>query len=119
MASRSVTVLTDDLDGKELKDGQGQTVTFSVGSTQYEIDLSDKNLGRFYDAMQPYIEVARKVSGRPGSKAAPSKSAAGRTFVADVDPKSVRVWAEGAGIEVSSRGRIPTDVVEQYRAAGH
>jgi hypothetical protein len=119
VASRSVTVLTDDLDGTELKDGQGQTVTFSVGSTQYEIDLSDQNLERFYDALKPYTDVARKVGRRSGSRAAPAKSAAGRTFVADVDPKAVRAWADGAGVEVSSRGRIPAEVVEQYRAAGN
>jgi hypothetical protein len=36
-----------------------------------------------------------------------------------VDPKAVRAWAEANGIPSSPRGRIKTDVVEQFRAAGH
>jgi hypothetical protein len=35
-----------------------------------------------------------------------------------VDSKLIRKWAEANGIAVSSRGRIPAEVVEQYRAAG-
>jgi uncharacterized protein (DUF4415 family) len=31
----------------------------------------------------------------------------------------VRAWAAGQGIEVSARGRIKADVVEQFRAAGN
>ncbi len=121
MARRTITVLTDDLDGRELKDGQGQTVPFSVGGTQYEIDLSDKNLGKFYDALKPYTEVARRVGGprttgprRPSpDQSRPAESAAA------VDNKAVRAWAASNGVEVSTRGRIPAEVVEQYRAAGN
>jgi Lsr2 len=35
------------------------------------------------------------------------------------DPAAVRAWATGRGIEVSARGRIKADVVEQFRAAGN
>jgi hypothetical protein len=36
-----------------------------------------------------------------------------------VDVKAVRAWAASNGIELSSRGRVPTSVLEQYRSAGH
>lgn len=34
-----------------------------------------------------------------------------------VDTKAVRAWAADKGIEVPARGKLPTDVIEQYRAA--
>ena len=38
---------------------------------------------------------------------------------ARVDTKAVRAWAKSINIELSSRGRIPADVVDQYRKAGN
>lgn len=32
-----------------------------------------------------------------------------------VDPAAVRVWAADQGLEVSTRGRIPSDVLARYR----
>ncbi|HXT89285.1 MAG TPA: histone-like nucleoid-structuring protein Lsr2, partial [Trebonia sp.] len=29
----------------------------------------------------------------------------------------VREWAKGQGIDVKGRGRVPADVLEQYKAA--
>ena len=37
----------------------------------------------------------------------------------EVDNKAVRAWAASNGIELSTRGRIPASVLEQYRAAGN
>jgi hypothetical protein len=34
-----------------------------------------------------------------------------------VDTAKVREWARGQGIEVKDRGRVPADVVEQYKTA--
>jgi hypothetical protein len=36
-----------------------------------------------------------------------------------VDNQAVRKWAEANGIEVNPRGRIPSDVLERYKAAGN
>lgn len=110
MASRTIVQLVDDLDGKELKDGEGQTISFALGKTQYEIDLSDKNVGKLYDVLKPYTDAARKVGGGR-SRATTTQS--------DVDPKSVRAWASSNGYELSARGRVPADVVAAYRAAGN
>ena len=115
MAQRTMVVMVDDLDGTEIKDGAGQTVTFSIGRTRYELDLRDDNVGKFYDALKPYTEVARKLGGR-GDQSTGTGNGRSRDHG---DPRDVRAWAASNGIEVSSRGRIPSDVVEQYRAAGN
>jgi hypothetical protein len=36
-----------------------------------------------------------------------------------VDLKAVRAWAASNKTELSSRGRVPANVIEQYRAAGN
>ena len=60
MASRTITTLTDDIDGGDAD----ETVTFSFKGTQYEIDLSKKNVDKMVKALQPYTSAARKSGGR-------------------------------------------------------
>jgi uncharacterized protein (DUF4415 family) len=36
-----------------------------------------------------------------------------------VDSRAVRAWAKSHRIKVSSRGRIPADVVAKFREAGN
>lgn len=112
MAQRVVTELTDDLDGTTIENGAGETVTFALDGTSYEIDLSAKNAEKLRKAFQTYIDGGRKVGGgssRRGRQAATKSSAA--------DAKAIRAWAVEQGIEMSARGRIPSEVAEQYRAA--
>ena len=118
MAQRVQTILVDDLDGTELRDGDGTSVKFSVGSNSYELDLSDENLGKFYDALEPYTSKARRTGGR-GSTGNRAGTGGGARRVDQVDNKAVRAWASSNGIELSARGRIPADVVAKYRAAGN
>ncbi|WP_256098550.1 Lsr2 family DNA-binding protein [Streptomyces agglomeratus] len=40
-----------------------------------------------------------------------------RTQTSRGDAAKVREWAQSQGIEVSSRGRIPADLMERYEAA--
>ena len=44
MAQRTIVQLTDDLDGKPIPDGKGETVRFSLDRTDYEIDLGEKKI---------------------------------------------------------------------------
>jgi hypothetical protein len=111
MAQRVVTELTDDLDGTTIEDGAGETVTFALDGTSYEIDLSANNAEKMRKVFQTYIDGGRKVGGstRRGRPAATKSSTA--------DAKAIRAWAVEQGIEMSARGRIPSEVAEQYRAA--
>jgi hypothetical protein len=109
MASKTLILLQDDIDGSEAS----RTVRFGFEGAEYEIDLSDKNAEKLHKALEPYLNAGRKVRGGRRS----SGSAATRTTV--IDTRAVRKWAEANGIAVSARGRISADVLEQYRAAGN
>lgn len=110
MAQQVTVQLVDDMDGSEAS----ETVTFAVDGISYEIDLSEKNAGKFRKALDPFMEKARrtgKVKGRAsrvhvaGSSGEPGKAA------------KVREWAATAGIDVPAKGRVPASVMEQYDAA--
>ena len=100
-------LLIDDLDGGEA----AGTVRFGLDGTEYEIDLSAAHSDELREALGQYIARAR----RTGST---SKSAArSRRGSAAADTARVREWAKGQGIEVKDRGRVPADVVQQYKTA--
>lgn len=111
MAQRTVTLLTDDLDGTELKSGDGETVEFSIDGTSYEIDLSPKNAKALRSALATYVGAARK----SGSGRTRRRGGAGRTDREQL--QAVRVWARANGYEVSDRGRISSALMELYNAS--
>lgn len=59
------------------------------------------------------IWAARRVSGRRTSGGAATRMETG------VDTAAVRAWAASNGIELSTRGRVPKNVIPQYRDAGN
>ena len=108
MAQRVEVRLTDDLSGAEIPAGKGETITFSLDSTSYEIDLTDKNASALRKAMRPYIEAGRPVKG--------SRRGPVRTKVA-VDARTVKQWARANGYQVRDRGRVPKAVLAAFEAA--
>lgn len=129
MAQRVVVELTDDLDGKPISDGKGETVRFALDRQEYEIDLGEKNAKALRDAFSGYVTAARRVSGASrnssrgsgsGSGSVGGRSGTGRSVegpVRDYDPKAVRAWAEKQGLEVSQRGRVPAELVTKFQEA--
>jgi hypothetical protein len=111
MATKTSVVLIDDLDGETPAD---TTVSFGLDGRSYEIDLADSNATEFRDALSKYVSAGRK-SGST-SKA---RAAVRHKTTDSIDPAAVRAWAKSQGIDVSPRGRIRSDVVEQFRAAGN
>jgi hypothetical protein len=106
MATKITVALEDDLDGGPAD----ETVRFAVGGAEYEIDLNKKNAAALRKQLGPFIEHARRAGRRP-------RRLAGRTAAGRQRSGAVRAWAKEQGIAVSARGRIPSDVVEQYEAA--
>ena len=106
MATKVLTTLQDDIDGSDAT----PTIRFALDGIEYEIDVSDRNANRLRNSLGEFIAHGRKVGGRRPRKSAPS---------GQVDTKAVRKWAKANGIEVSSRGRIPTEVVERFKATGN
>jgi hypothetical protein len=112
MAQRTVTILTDDLDGTESSDIE--TVQFALDGASYEIDLSPKNRKKLEDALTPFLDKSRK-AGKSESTRQKARAAANR----DYDPKVVRIWAQSNNVAVPARGRIPQEVVDKFKAAGN
>lgn len=110
MAQKTIVKMYDDLDGSEI-DAEGKSVSFSLEGASYEIDLSSKNVERLRQDFRVYTEKARRVTGRGG------RSSAKAAEPTPVDTKAVRAWAEEQGLGVSTRGRLSTELIEQYRAA--
>ena len=106
MSSKVIVILEDDLDGTKAD----ETVEFGLDGAAYAIDLSEDNAKKLRGALDGYVSKARKVSGRRSSSRKASSS---------IDNRAVRRWAEANGIELSKRGRIPHDVVSQFRSAGN
>src|SRR5687767_10462110 len=95
MAQR--VVLTDDLDGSEAT----HTLNYMVDGQEYEIDLSEENVQRFHEALEPFVSKSRQVErqtapvrrGRRDGRR--RSSASGRD-----DIPQIRLWAEANGYEV-------------------
>lgn len=113
MAKKVTVTLVDDYDGESKAD---ETVFFSIDGNDYEIDLSNKNAGKLRESLESWTEKARKV-GR--SKRGATKVAAGRTrpAVDREESTAIREWARAQGHQVSSRGRIPAEIVDAYQRA--
>lgn len=115
MAQRTRIELVDDVDGKVLADGDGETVAFSLDGTAYELDLSRKNADKFRGVFQDYIAAGRRLGARTGRGRARGRSEPTLGY----DPKAVRKWAESNKVDISARGRIPRDILERYHAEGN
>jgi hypothetical protein len=122
MAQRMITQLVDDIDGTQITDGKGETVTFAIDGVTYEIDLTDANAKKLRDALQFYSDSARRVSGRSGGTRATGgrRATGGGTSSAKRDPsrtKAIKEWASANGHKVAERGRISQTVIGAYEAA--
>jgi hypothetical protein len=116
MATATVQVLVDDLDGS---DG-AQTVRLGWNGDWRELDLSRKNLNTLSRTLDKYWNVGRPVSanGRPSrGNRVKRTSSPSRAATAKRDPKVIRAWATLNGLTVPARGRIPGDVERQYNKA--
>lgn len=111
MAQKNVTILIDDLTGKELSDGTGETVYFALDGNDYVIDVDSRGAERLRSLLATYVAAGRRVKGQ--------RSSATRRMKVAPDPSAVRAWAAANGIAVSDRGRVPATVLSQFEAAGN
>lgn len=130
MAKETIVRMTDDIDGSEA----AESVIFGFRGVEYEIDLSEKNLRGMEKAFAKWIDHGRVVvvEGSDGAAAvavetapepAPARARrnstrARRTTKAQAkDPAAIREWAKANGFNVSSRGRISSEVQQAFEAA--
>ncbi len=114
MAKKVTVTLVDDFDGEGPAD---ETVEFSIDGVSYEIDLSAKNAQKLRDELKPWSEAGRRVGG---VAAWPIRGHHRRVAGPSIDREqsaAIREWARRNGHKVSTRGRIPADVIEAFHAA--
>lgn len=113
MAEKITVTLSDDITGEEGADIE--KVFFSFDGKNYRIDLSAKNRERFVKALAPFIEAAQPV--RSAVKATNASSNASARKAAKERLEALRAWAAKEGIELPPRGRIASDIQEQFDLA--
>ncbi|BBY99760.1 histone-like nucleoid-structuring protein Lsr2 [Mycolicibacterium fallax] len=115
MARKVTVTLVDDFDGEAAAD---ETVEFSLDGVTYEIDLCAANAEKLRGDLNKWVESARRVSGRRrGQRPAAAGAGRGRAAIDREQSAAIREWARGAGLNVSSRGRIPAEIIEAYNSA--
>ena len=114
MAKQIIHKLVDDLDGGDAE----ETVKFALDGIQYEIDLSEKNADEIAGLFAPYVGAGAKVAR--GGVVVGGRAARGRGgATADREQnKAIREWAKKAGKDISDRGRIPQEIVDEFHAKG-
>src|SRR6478672_11793245 len=112
MAQITEVRLLDDLDGGEA----AESVAFSLDGKNFEIDLSEKHAAALRDAFAPFIGSARRAgNGSTGTSrqrmSTVTSTGSGRSRE---ETAAIREWANANGLEVSTRGRISSTVLEAY-----
>jgi Lsr2 len=107
MARRTIVQLEDDLNGGEAE----ESVSFALDGRSFEIDLSEKNAGELREVLAPYISA-----GRPIRVVRGTGRKSGGYDGDDLDPATVRAWANANGYAVSTRGRVSRELRRAYYA---
>lgn len=97
-----VTVI-DDLDGTE----GAKERTYSLGGTNYVIDLTDKNYAEFLEKFEPYRRVSQvsKISRKTNAR-----------VISAQDRLLIREYAQEVNYPLADRGRFPNDLINRYYA---
>ena len=107
MAQRiQVTLICDLHDDETTAD---ETVTFGLDGSKYEIDLCGEHAQQLRERFAGYTGVARRAAGRVAAPPARRRRNRGSGEAA-----AMREWARERGLRVPERGRIPSDIAEQY-----
>jgi hypothetical protein len=101
----------DDLDGST---ESVRTLSFAVEGQDYEIDLSEGNVQRFHEALEPFVSKGRQIRRQAGTTRRRGEGRRSEGGGRDDIPQ-IRAWAEANGHEVSARGRIKKEVIAALR----
>ncbi|HEY2640997.1 MAG TPA: Lsr2 family protein [Streptosporangiaceae bacterium] len=108
MVQKTVVTVVCDLPHDGEVEGS-ETVSFSVDSAAFEIDLCSRHAKELHDIFSGYIEHARRLSG--AGRRRKTRSGPGRERSSEI-----RQWARERGDKVSERGRIPASIIQEYEA---
>ncbi|GAP61324.1 nucleoid-associated protein Lsr2 [Arthrobacter sp. Hiyo1] len=100
-------VIESDLSGRQ----DAERVTFGLGETWYEIDLTDDERQGLEAALKSYLAAGRKATQEPPKP---------RKMVPTTTPEErekIREWGRENGFDFAPYGRIPKEVMAAYDAA--
>ena len=109
MVKKVLISLIDDFDGKRAD----ETVQFGLDGVSYEIDLSAKNSKKLREHLQPWVNPGRRTGGSRRRRGV----ATGGKPIDRKQSAEIRDRARKSGYQVASRGRIPAEVIDAFRAA--
>ncbi len=116
MAEKKRVDFIDDIDGS---DAEFPATSFGLDGVFYEIDLSTAHHEGLHEALQPYIDAARRVGGRrrPVVKSVTKIGAKSPATIDKAQTDHIRQWGNENGFTVSTVGRLPNALIEAYNAA--
>lgn len=86
---------------------------FAVDAVNYEADLCAAHKKEMLTAMKSFLDIASPTKTRAGRAVRSAIRGKKGTFTT----KDVRAWLQEQGREVSPTGRIPNDLIEEYKVA--
>lgn len=89
-------------------------LSFGLDGTQYEGDFCQKHQDEMRNCMATYIEVSRAASK---TRVSNNVRAALKGKQGTFTTKDVRKWLEEQGREVAPSGRLPNELIEEFKAA--
>jgi Lsr2 len=115
MAKVTVDVLVDDLDGSE----GAETVRLGWNGGLARNRSVEAESGVAVQSPEQILERCRPVTGdrQSSRRRRPSHTTSSRSTRAKRDPKVIRAWATEHRITMPARGRIPSEVEQQYNEA--
>lgn len=112
MAKKVTVTLVDDFDGETEAD---ETVEFGLDGVTYEIDLCAKNAEKLRNDLKKWVDAGRRVGGRRRGR--PAGATRARGAIDREQSAAIREWARRNGHNVSTRGRIPAEIIDAFHAA--
>ena len=123
MAQKTIVTKIDDLD-EAVTDSDGtviETIAFAVDGVTHEIDLGPTNATKLREALEPYRQSGRKLSGigaravgRPRGASSTNGHGPGSEYTV-AQRKEIRQWAITHGARIGERGRLPESVYDAWR----
>lgn len=114
-------VLIDDITGDVIQDGLEQTIRFSVDDKHYRLDLGVKSADEFHKDLKKWIDASSDDDAVQPARRRKSATSDGRASTSSGRSKeelqAIRNWACKEGIEVSPRGRIKAEIIDQFDKA--
>jgi Lsr2 len=118
MAIKTIHVIVDDYDGKELAE-ETKPIHVQVGRLAWDLYLSDANERKLQDALAPFVNGAVEATGRQtrGTRRTTVRKAS-TAEARRAQRAALQKWAKSKRLKVpGDRGRVDSNVAEAFYAA--